>query len=239
MPVHPRDPTSLCKPPIFLDRFISLPPGSDSLLRRPCHFSTSAKSTPIARRRMPVAAPAKSRKSRNKSRTSSRTPSRSAKSTGRKSSRTTSGRKPRTSRPVKKTASGEVPAGEREVTIDRRRVSQPPLGADPTGAVATLAPPKLERRKKVNRRRQIDPTTCERDYTDEEVEFMNAIDEYKRKSGRMFPTCSEVLEVVRGLGYVKLSPTTAAAAVQEAVARAPQPASTTDWSAEVTADSTL
>jgi hypothetical protein len=57
----------------------------------------------------------------------------------------------------------------------------------------------------VNRRRQIDPTTCERDYTDDEVEFMNALDEYKRKSGRMFPTCSEVLEVVRDLGYVKLA----------------------------------
>lgn len=61
----------------------------------------------------------------------------------------------------------------------------------------------LERREKVSRRRQIDPTTCEREYTVEEVEFMNALDEYKRKSGRMFPTCSEVLEVIRDLGYVK------------------------------------
>lgn len=61
----------------------------------------------------------------------------------------------------------------------------------------------LERREKVNRRRQIDPTTCERDYSDEEVEFMRAMDEYKRQSGRMFPTCSEVLEVLRGLGYEK------------------------------------
>ena len=58
----------------------------------------------------------------------------------------------------------------------------------------------------MNRRRQIDPTTCERDYTDDEVEFMNALDDYKRKNGRMFPTCSEVLEVVRSLGYVRLSP---------------------------------
>ena len=30
---------------------------------------------------------------------------------------------------------------------------------------------------------------------------MKAMDDYKRKSGRMFPTWSEVLEVVRGLGY--------------------------------------
>jgi hypothetical protein len=62
---------------------------------------------------------------------------------------------------------------------------------------------KLERRVKVNRRRQIDPTTCERDYTGEELEFMGALDEYKRTSGRMFPTCSEVLEVFKKLGYAK------------------------------------
>ena len=74
-------------------------------------------------------------------------------------------------------------------------------------AAGLAAPaPALERRAKVQRRRQIDPTTCERDYSIEEVEFMNAMDEYKRKNGRMFPTCSEVLEVIRGLGYVRLSP---------------------------------
>ena len=63
----------------------------------------------------------------------------------------------------------------------------------------------LERRAKVNRRRQIDPTTCERDYSDDEIEFMHALERYKRTSGRMFPTCSEILEVVRGLGYEKTS----------------------------------
>lgn len=56
-------------------------------------------------------------------------------------------------------------------------------------------------RRKVERRRQIDPTTCERDYTADEIEFMKAMDDYKRKSGRQFPTWSEVLEVVRGMGY--------------------------------------
>ena len=56
---------------------------------------------------------------------------------------------------------------------------------------------------KANRRRKIDPTTCERDYSSEEREFMTALDEYKRDQGRMFPTCSEILEVIRGLGYVQ------------------------------------
>ena len=61
-----------------------------------------------------------------------------------------------------------------------------------------------ERRQKVERRRQIDPTTCERDYTDAEIEFMTAMDRYRRESGRPFPTWSEVLEVVRSLGYQKV-----------------------------------
>ena len=96
-------------------------------------------------------------------------------------------------------------SGDEVVTIDRRRTDR----REEERAGAPAAPP-LERRKKVNRRRQIDPTTCERDYTDDEIEFMNALDNYKRASGRMFPTCSEVLEVVRSLGYVRLSPSEAA-----------------------------
>ena len=56
------------------------------------------------------------------------------------------------------------------------------------------------------RRRFVDPTTCEREYTDAETEFMMAMNEYKRRSGRMFPTWSEVLEVLQGLGYEKMPP---------------------------------
>ncbi len=60
-------------------------------------------------------------------------------------------------------------------------------------------------RRRLDRRRQIDPTTCERDYSDGECEFMRAMDDYKRKSGRPFPTWSEVLEVVMSLGYRKVA----------------------------------
>jgi hypothetical protein len=92
------------------------------------------------------------------------------------------------------------PAGKRIVSIDRRKDDrrQQSLPVEVEHRI-------LQRRVKVNRRRQIDPTTCERDYTQDEIEFMNAMDEYKRISGRMFPTCSEVLEVVRKLGYEKHS----------------------------------
>jgi hypothetical protein len=103
--------------------------------------------------------------------------------------------------------SAKAEAGEQVVTIDRRRAGRRKETEETAKEEPKAAPvATLERRQKVQRRRQIDPTTCERDYSVEEVEFMNAMDEYKRKNGRMFPTCSEVLEVIRGMGYVKLSP---------------------------------
>jgi hypothetical protein len=41
------------------------------------------------------------------------------------------------------------------------------------------------------------------DYTPDEIEFMLAVDKYKREQRRPHPTWSEVLEVLRGLGYAK------------------------------------
>lgn len=58
-------------------------------------------------------------------------------------------------------------------------------------------------RRDSGRRRNIDPATCERDYTAAELEFLRAIQDYKRRSGRNFPTWGEVLEVIRDLGYRK------------------------------------
>ncbi|MCS7020698.1 MAG: hypothetical protein NZ703_13250 [Gemmataceae bacterium] len=62
-----------------------------------------------------------------------------------------------------------------------------------------------EKRKNSERRRLIDPTTCERDYTEEELEFMKAMERYKRENRRPFPTWSEVLEVLRSLGYRRVA----------------------------------
>ncbi len=134
------------------------------------------------------------------------------------------------SRSLKKsTARPAVEAGDEAVTIDRRR-SKERRDGEPKVEVTPVAAPKLERREKVSRRRQIDPTTCERDYTDQEVEFMNALDDYKRKSGRMFPTCSEVLEVINTLGYVKVLPSgSCSAAVAHASAK-PMPAEASEFS---------
>jgi len=60
-------------------------------------------------------------------------------------------------------------------------------------------------RQQSGRRRFVDPTTSEREYTEAEMEFMLAMNEYKQQSGRMFPTWSEVLEVLCSLGYEKIT----------------------------------
>lgn len=101
-------------------------------------------------------------------------------------------------------------AGSKTVTVNRRAGAEKSEKSDRRGGdrrkqsvPVAVERRTLERREKVNRRRQIDPTTCEREYSEAEVEFMNALELYKRKNGRMFPTCSEILEVIVSLGYRK------------------------------------
>ena len=95
----------------------------------------------------------------------------------------------------------ELRDADEMITMDRRRSERRSEESESPAAADAPATP----RRKKQRRRHIDPTTCERDYSGQEIEFMRAMDDYKRDSGRMFPTCSEVLEVIRALGYFKLT----------------------------------
>ncbi len=88
-------------------------------------------------------------------------------------------------------------ASERRTHGDRRKKSIPVAVERRSG--------KDRRLEKGERRRQVDPTTCEKDYSDEEIIFMKAMDAYKRANRRPFPTWSEVLEVLRALGYRKVA----------------------------------
>jgi len=90
--------------------------------------------------------------------------------------------------------------GDRRKREDRRKRDIP---------VAVERRSGKDRRQLGERRRQVDPTTCEKDYSDEEIIFMKAMDQYKRANRRPFPTWSEVLEVLRALGYRKVEEPTA------------------------------
>ncbi|HMF15338.1 MAG TPA: hypothetical protein VKE94_23650 [Gemmataceae bacterium] len=91
-------------------------------------------------------------------------------------------------------------SGDRRKQSDRRKRSIP---------IAVERRSGKERRHQGERRRQVDPTTCEKDYSEEEFIFMKAMDQYKRANRRPFPTWSEVLEVLRSLGYRKIAEPTA------------------------------
>jgi hypothetical protein len=65
--------------------------------------------------------------------------------------------------------------------------------------------PPVERRTRKERRRRIDPTTFEKQYTEDEIEFMNAMQRFKVQTGKEFPTYGEVLRVACSLGYRKLT----------------------------------
>ena len=98
-------------------------------------------------------------------------------------------------------ANSTAPSGGSGVTNypNDRRKRNIPVASDRRAKNAA------EKRKNSERRRLIDPTTCERDYTDEEAEFMKAMDRYKRENRRPFPTWSEVLEVLHSLGYRRVA----------------------------------
>ena len=63
----------------------------------------------------------------------------------------------------------------------------------------------LERRRGPGRRRSDDRKAAEEgEMTTEQFEFCMAIETYKKVNKKMFPTWTEVLEVVRHLGYRKV-----------------------------------
>jgi len=64
----------------------------------------------------------------------------------------------------------------------------------------------LDRRRGPGRRRSDERKGAEEgEMSDEQFEFLMAIDEYKRKNTRPFPTWTEVLEVIKALGYRKVA----------------------------------
>jgi hypothetical protein len=64
----------------------------------------------------------------------------------------------------------------------------------------------LDRRRGPGKRRTDDRRNAEEgEMSDEQFEFLMAIDEYKKKNSRPFPTWTEVLEVIKALGYRKVA----------------------------------
>ena len=81
---------------------------------------------------------------------------------------------------------------ERRKSDDRRSVVDRRLG--------------LDRRRGPGRRLADDRKSAEEgQMSDEQFDFLMAIDEYKRQNSRPFPTWTEVLDVIKALGYRKVA----------------------------------
>jgi len=64
----------------------------------------------------------------------------------------------------------------------------------------------LERRRGPGRRLTDERKSAEEgQMSEEQFAFLMAIDEYKKKNARPFPTWTEVLEVIKALGYRKVA----------------------------------
>ena len=93
-----------------------------------------------------------------------------------------------------KNAVGAPAVPERRDGEDRRR-----SGADRRSA--------LDRRRGPGRRRTDYRRAAEEGHMNEEqLDFLKAVDEYKRVNDRPFPTLTEVLDIALYLGYRKVAP---------------------------------
>lgn len=110
----------------------------------------------------------------------------------------------------RKSAEGAPPPGtvvDRRMGIDRRNLKDPrtgePAKTDPTNEGFTG----LERRRGRGRRlSEFTKSAEEGEMNTEQFLFLMAIDAFKKSNDRMFPTWTDVLEVIRLLGYRKTMP---------------------------------
>ena len=85
---------------------------------------------------------------------------------------------------------------DRRSGVDRRRRDEPVTAERRSG---------LDRRRGPGIRREEERRSAEEgEMTGEQFEFIRAVDEYKRRNKRPFPTLTEILEIVKDIGYKKL-----------------------------------
>ena len=99
---------------------------------------------------------------------------------------------------------------DRRIGIDRRQQTQAEAaytGPERRAGADRRDDTGLERRRGPGRRRSDDRKAAEEgEMTAEQFEFCMAIETYKKVNKKMFPTWTEVLEVMQHLGYRKVLP---------------------------------
>lgn len=96
---------------------------------------------------------------------------------------------------------------DRRMGLDRRQTPRDDSGYTGPERRAGDRRTGLERRRGAGIRREEDRRSAEEgEMTAEQFEFVMAIETYKKINKKLFPTWTEVLEVIQQLGYEKISP---------------------------------
>ena len=96
---------------------------------------------------------------------------------------------------------------DRRMGLDRRQSSREESGYAGPERRTLERRDTLERRRGAGIRRDEDRRSAEEgEMTDHQFEFIKAVEVYKRVNNKLFPTWTEVLEVVEQLGYRKCEP---------------------------------
>ncbi len=101
----------------------------------------------------------------------------------------------------------QIIVGEKRTGAERRKTDRRQKnGTPPEGCGVVDRRLGLDRRRGPGRRRTEERKAAEEgNMTDEQFEFLMAIDQYKRQNARPFPSWTEVLEVITALGYRKVA----------------------------------
>ncbi len=100
-----------------------------------------------------------------------------------------------------KKSSSKKPAAKRSAS---RKSTTKAVGTSPGEAVEPDARKKTAKASSKKAAKKPQPLTSKpADMTKDVLEFIQAIDDYKRTEGRPFPTWSEIFDVVKMLGYEK------------------------------------
>jgi hypothetical protein len=121
---------------------------------------------------------------------------------------------PQNSEPQDKSETGSTKSDRRQSVVDRRsgleRRKLPAEQAGYTGSERRVAERRadtgLERRRGPGRRlSDVRRSAEEGEMNSEQFEFIMAIETYKKVNKKMYPTWTEVLEVIQQLGYRKVA----------------------------------
>ncbi len=95
---------------------------------------------------------------------------------------------------------------DRRAGLERRAAEKPLTAGAERRAAARREGTGLERRRGPGRRREDDRRSAEEgEMNAEQFEFVMAIEAYKKVNHRLYPTWTEVLEVLQQLGYRKVA----------------------------------